>query len=243
MSSTNKTTNYDLSQFLGTDKPAWLTDYNTDMGKIDTGINNAQTTATGADGKATSNATAIGTLANLTTDVNTDLVSAINEVDAHADTAQGTANGAATTANAASTDIASLKNYLNLSSETALTWSANIGTVGTNTVKVRTNNTASLCKIYGYLTLTGSASNNNITIESNDSGLRPTTAITITGCGFVRSDRSTSPLIRPLDYTINTNGKITATLPNNATDQQSQGIFFEACLIFVENFGDLPTPE
>ena len=35
MSSTNKTTNYELSQFLGTDKPAWLSDYNTDMSKID----------------------------------------------------------------------------------------------------------------------------------------------------------------------------------------------------------------
>ena len=35
MSSTNKTTNYDLSQFVGSDKPAWLSDYNQDMSKID----------------------------------------------------------------------------------------------------------------------------------------------------------------------------------------------------------------
>ncbi len=62
MSSTNKTTNYELSQFIGTDKPAWLTDYNSDMGKIDAGVATAQSTATGADGKATANATAIGTL-------------------------------------------------------------------------------------------------------------------------------------------------------------------------------------
>ena len=52
MSSTNKTTNYELSQFVGSDKPAWLQDYNADMSKIDTGIHNAATTATGADGKA-----------------------------------------------------------------------------------------------------------------------------------------------------------------------------------------------
>lgn len=38
MASTNKTTNYDLSQFLGTDKPTWLTDYNGDMSKIDAGM-------------------------------------------------------------------------------------------------------------------------------------------------------------------------------------------------------------
>ena len=36
MSSTNKTTNYKLSQYIGTDKPTYLGDYNGDMLKIDT---------------------------------------------------------------------------------------------------------------------------------------------------------------------------------------------------------------
>lgn len=36
MSSTNKTTNYKLSQYVGTDKPTYLGDYNGDMQKIDT---------------------------------------------------------------------------------------------------------------------------------------------------------------------------------------------------------------
>lgn len=35
MSHTNSTTNYNLSQFVGSDKPAWLTDYNADMLAID----------------------------------------------------------------------------------------------------------------------------------------------------------------------------------------------------------------
>lgn len=35
MSSTNKTTNYNLSQYIGTDKPTYLGDYNNDMLKID----------------------------------------------------------------------------------------------------------------------------------------------------------------------------------------------------------------
>lgn len=35
MASTNKTQNYDLSQFVGTDRPTWLVDYNGDMAKID----------------------------------------------------------------------------------------------------------------------------------------------------------------------------------------------------------------
>ncbi len=35
MTATNKTTNYELSQFVGSDRPAWLGDYNSDMLKID----------------------------------------------------------------------------------------------------------------------------------------------------------------------------------------------------------------
>lgn len=69
MSSTNHTTNYGLSQFLGTDKPAWLVDYNGDMAAIDTQMKanadaaaGAQTTANTADGKADTNASAISTL-------------------------------------------------------------------------------------------------------------------------------------------------------------------------------------
>ena len=38
MSSTNKTTNYKLSQFVGTDVPSYLGDYNSDMSKIDKAI-------------------------------------------------------------------------------------------------------------------------------------------------------------------------------------------------------------
>lgn len=48
MGSTNTTTYYNLSQFIGTDKPAWLQDYNGDMLKIDTGINAAKLAADAA---------------------------------------------------------------------------------------------------------------------------------------------------------------------------------------------------
>lgn len=42
MAHTNNTEHYELSQFLATDKPAWLTDYNTDMAKIDNAMNGMQ---------------------------------------------------------------------------------------------------------------------------------------------------------------------------------------------------------
>ena len=35
MTATNHTENYNLSQFVGTDRPTWLVDYNGDMAKID----------------------------------------------------------------------------------------------------------------------------------------------------------------------------------------------------------------
>ena len=65
MSHTNSTPNYNLPQFVTTDKPAWLTDINNAFSAIDTGIDAAkdaadaaQTTATDAGTTATGAATA-----------------------------------------------------------------------------------------------------------------------------------------------------------------------------------------
>lgn len=52
MSSTNKTNNYDLSQYIGTDKPTYLGDYNGDMLKIDTQMKNNANSATDAIAQA-----------------------------------------------------------------------------------------------------------------------------------------------------------------------------------------------
>ena len=55
MASTNKTENYDLSQFVGTDRPTWLGDYNGDMTKIDAQLKqNADDIASAAAGSLTS---------------------------------------------------------------------------------------------------------------------------------------------------------------------------------------------
>ena len=47
MSATNATANYNLPLFIGTDKPAWLTDWNGAMNAIDTAIANVATSAGG----------------------------------------------------------------------------------------------------------------------------------------------------------------------------------------------------
>ena len=55
MTATNHTKNYNLSQFVGTDRPKWLVDYNGDMAKIDAQMKkNADDIASAAAGRLTS---------------------------------------------------------------------------------------------------------------------------------------------------------------------------------------------
>ena len=247
MSSTNSTSNYELSQFLGTDKPAWLTDYNSDMSKIDTGIHNAQSTATSADGKATTNASAIGTLANLTTTEKSNLVGAVNEVNTVAGTASSVASGAGTTATQAKNKADALEAYLTLNTVNTVTFTASAGEfqTGKNSMSIRTNASKSLGKFYGDLLLISIPNNlSEITITSSDTGIRPSTAITFNGCCQTRIQaRSTVTSYRqvPQSYTLNTNGTITATL--SANDANTLNVNFLAVLLFITDFGDVPVSE
>ena len=242
MASTNKTTNYELSQFLGTDKPAWLSDYNTDMSKIDAQMKVNADAATAAGGTATAASTAIGTLANLTTDVKTSVVAAINEVDSHADTAQNTATQAATTANEAKTLAQLIQSELNLTSS-QVTCTISNGTLDTsndnNKLTVAKNTSGSLAKIYGRLRTTGGYG----TITSGDTGLRPTEAITFRGCAlrYLHGTGWTSHLVYQ-NFTLGTNGVITTEIPNVGTTD-SHDVLFMANLLFVKNFGDTPQPD
>lgn len=98
MASTNKTTNYELSQYLGADKPTYLGDYNSDMLKIDAGMHqNALDIAT-ADEKAT--------LAG--TNASTALTNA-GTAQTTADTANTTANSALSKATANETAISEIQ--------------------------------------------------------------------------------------------------------------------------------------
>lgn len=84
MSSTNKTPNYNLSQYIGTDKPTYLGDYNGDMLKIDTQLK--------ANADSASNATAAAGTAQAVAEQASQSVQSLND---------------SVTANSA--DIASLK--------------------------------------------------------------------------------------------------------------------------------------
>lgn len=67
MSSTNKTTNLELSQFLGSDSPKWLTDYNADMEKIDAGYQTVKAQADATDLVVGGHTSSISTLQDTTT--------------------------------------------------------------------------------------------------------------------------------------------------------------------------------
>lgn len=126
MSSTNKTTYYELSQYIGTDKPTYLQDYNGDMSKIDKAIHDVNGTATtanqtagSADSKATQaneNVTALqgrvgaveGSVANLK-EKDTAQDSEINSAKKLANEANTTANNAMSNANNANVKIDSAK--------------------------------------------------------------------------------------------------------------------------------------
>lgn len=190
MASTNKTTHYELSQYVGSDKPTYLTDYNGDMLAIDTGIYNAQTKADTAytnagtaDGKAdtaitTANSalssagtanTSIGTLANLTTTEKTNLVGAINEVNA--DVAQNT------------TDIAKF-NFTSFTTydKDSVDITTNGCTITAGSVTVAKNSDGSICKVYGSLTL--SKTNQTAHVYIANTGITPDSEISVNPVGL-----------------------------------------------------------
>lgn len=236
MSSTNKTTNYDLSQFLGTDKPAWLTDYNQDMSKIDAGIHSAQNTATSADGKADAANTTIGSLENLTTSTKTSVVAAINEVDGNADTAQGTATNAYTLANTANTNATAAINAFNLGAATAITFNDS-SVVDFNELKISKNSEGSICKVYGGARIHAMYGWNDY--RTGDTGLRPSSQFTVEGTTLIQEVTPTPGFSRVGSITFNTDGSLTFRVYGNSSGALTD-ILAIACIIVVKDLGDTP---
>ena len=105
MSSTNKTANYQLSQYIGTDKPTYLGDYNSDMQKIDAQMKanaNAASSAQSAAGSAQAKAKEVAEdMVQVRSDIeelNADVSGLQNSVQSANRTA-GQANTTAQTAN------------------------------------------------------------------------------------------------------------------------------------------------
>lgn len=246
MSSTNKTTNYELSQFIGSDKPAWLADYNTDMSKIDAGMKANADANTVTDGKTDTNTTNIGTLANLNTSAKTDLVSAVNEVYTTAGTADGTAQAAASAANGAKTEADALTRYLAITQTGKITPAVTGGTIGNiNDMYYALNADGTLGKVYGRLRFTSNTTG-TITVTLPVSALTTESQFTISGAAFyVVLKTGTSPadwtVINARDMVVNTNGNCVLTFSNIAVGEQIT-MWFPPCLYFFTDFGDVVNP-
>lgn len=239
MSSTNKTTNYNLSQFLGSDKPAWLADYNQDMSKIDTQMKANADSATAADGKADANTANIGELTYLSTTAKNNLVAAINEVDSDVTTAQNTANSASTAANTANTNI----NKFNLTNKFTLSPSTNKGTVnaGITNAQFATDTTSSIFKVYGRVYIENLiGQTGTLTIKIGETSLRPSTSYEINTGAIVYREYNNVTDVVPRNLTINTNGDITITDTSSlgSGTMVSYSVMMPPCLYFNSDFGD-----
>lgn len=97
MAHTNETSNYALTQFIGSDKPSWLNDYNGDNLKIDTAIKNVSDQASDAYAAATAASSVLTDLGTRLTTAEgniTQLNSAVTSADEKAEMADGTAREA-----------------------------------------------------------------------------------------------------------------------------------------------------
>lgn len=122
MSSTNKTANYKLSQFIGTDKPTFLGDYNNDMEIIDGAIFEAYQSAEQALNDVESVKGAQAELKNVHTETQEQVAQLKETADGMSNnvaTAQETANSAEQKATEAQTAATGVVNAANAASVNA----------------------------------------------------------------------------------------------------------------------------
>lgn len=261
MSHTNSTTNYNLPQFVGTDKPAWLTDINGAFSSIDTAIKGAKDVADTGSASATSALNKIGDLTSLTTTAKTDVVAAVNEVKSDAGTAQTTANTAIGSANATATALNTFEQKFNLTNITDGNLNNTTVTgVVRNYLKLAQNSDGSIFKMYGRFQINPNSSATRSAIAGMsgyygvDTGLVLTTAPTtayMVECAGVQSENneSNSANVVSIEFAVGTNGHIYVCLSDtnaNATPSMSgralRNMYFP-CIYFNASFGDEPTPE
>lgn len=251
MASTNKTTNYDLSQYIGSDKPTYLSDYNGDMQKIDAQMKvNADNVATAISSASTATSTA--NTANSTAQSALSTAQSANTTAGQANTtatnAQTTANSALSTATTAQTsanqvasDLSSFEQKLNFTHFDTLTVTTNNGTISSQDLKVASNDDGDVAKIYGICSI--GSSTNTVTLTGS-SRLAPSSQITINGAGLMYARTSDGQISRTgnmVDITIATNGNITITSNFSWGDYKQFYLF--PCMLFLKDFGDTPTPQ
>ena len=233
MSSTNTTPNFGLPQYIPTDKPTYLGDFNKAMLDIDTNMKSIENKATSAESEIeTVQATANQALENANTAQTTATTAqgTANQAKTNAEVAKTTANQAKTNAEVAKTTADSALENAQTALQTANTANAtanktntDIGkwvvpsSIGANGANVRISRNKKLgllgiaCRV---LNGQGSTSGSTTTIGTLPSGMRPSSARTIYGGAMIIYANS----VISRDLTINTNGTITLPVGNDFTN-------------------------
>ena len=250
MSHTNSTLNYNLPQFVGTDKPTWLNDVNGAMSAIDTQMKANADSATTANTQATTAVTNTGNLTNLQTTDKTSLVNAVNEVNTNVGTATGIGNQAVGLANQAQTDantakelaealasFVNINNYVTYNTTSQFTRLTGTGNCQSANITVATNADKSLAKIYGSFYVTSTGSGDTKWKLNVDTGLRPTSPINVKGILYLVPVAGTL-IGNNGTVTINTDGTIEFRSYNNGSSSVEFNLW--ACVLWIKDFGDTP---
>ena len=136
MSATNSTTNFDLPLFIGTDKPAWLTDWNGAMTTIDTKLQEVKTEAASASTESGSN------------------TQSINQINSTLQTINSTVS-------AMNTNVTKVTNAFSAWKTEQLN---TFGTGYTGTMFATYNKNFGILSLYGVVTKTGAIANNDVVI-------------------------------------------------------------------------------
>lgn len=249
MSSTNHTTNYNLPQFVGSDKPAWLGDINPAMNAIDTAMHANAVKAQQAIDNASTAQTTAETAQTTAETANT-----------NAGTAQTTANTAIANNNATQSALNAFKSLFNFTHFS--TAQASGTAIDVSGLKLAQDDSGSIFKVYGQIIIhtSGSYSRTPVAGMSGYYGLatglflnhHPTEAITIEGSPIIvrqnYASRATNDDIRPTTFVIGTDGQIYAWVyPNSNPATTSSGelyhVIFPPCIYFNVDFGDTPSDE
>ena len=266
MASTNHTTNYNLPQYVGGDKPTYLGDFNTAMAAIDTQMklnadNAAQAIGDSASAVSVANtANTTANTANSKADANTSSINTITGTTIPA--VQSTANSALLQANTNTTAIANLDtevdtvntkvetvaSKLNLTSFETISYTSFTKTGGGSilggTVYTATNADGSLGKIYGQYDVKTNNSSGTITIPTQ---LRPKdnngdpTDLTINGI-VIRAITSGSTVVNNamLTATIRSNGNVEIDYTAATGADNNCRIMIMASVLFLTPFNDEP---
>lgn len=246
MSATNHTANYNLPQFVGSDKPAWLGDVNPAMNAIDTAMHaNAVKAQQGVDDAQTAQATA-ETAEQHAQDAITD-----------AGTAQTTANQAIANIGTANAKIDALATKMQLTEFDTSEYQLN-GTTSKFRLTLAQSEDGSVFKIYGVFLIrnTSGGTINPFSGHLNSSnriktGLylksAPSESFSITPIGlcFQQNANGLVDSIFEINGFVETDGEITLSFWSQTSQLNNNSKYVELppCLYFNTNFGDTPTGE